>query len=144
MGIVVVIVFLLVLTIFLLNGNGSNNSDDEIVENTTSEDDGKPNDGGLVMKTEDEVRNDDSVKIEELPEEVASKMSEPDKLYGDIKMYIYNNPIFSFDELVVGQYNVNDDVAVVEYFVKKDGKVSQRILVTINLTDNTYTIKHFQ
>ena len=138
LSIVIVIVILLILTIYLLNTNAKNNTNDtnnEITENTTTEEENKVNDGGLVEKTEEEVRND---------EEIASKMSEPEKLYGDIKMYIYNNTIFSFDELTIGQYNIKEDTATVEYLIKKGGKVSQRMYVTINLTNNTYTIKHFQ
>ncbi len=125
---VIVAIIIIIITIFSLKPK-SNEENDRYLHNTVS-------DAGNV-DTSDRL----SINITNI-DEIKGKIENYNKFQEDLKKYLSENGIINFDTLNMEQYQENNGVLKIRF--KANDENQTNILVTINLSENTYSFNNYR
>ena len=125
---VIVAIIIIIITIFSLKPK-SNEENDRYLHNTVS-------DVGNV-DTSDRL----SINITNI-DEIKGKIENYNKFQEDLKKYLSENGIINFDTLNMEQYQENNGVLKIRF--KANDENQTNILVTINLSENTYSFNNYR
>ena len=152
---VIIILLIVAVTLIIFRRNTPTNNEENIVENNIIIEDNTKTDEEKAEEiynadmagreaTTEEINERLDWKFDELPQEVEGKIVDKDKLYLSIKEQAYKKGYVDIDEIKLGQQYEQDNNLYLDFYMKKEGVVTYRAYVTLNLTDNTYTIEFYQ
>lgn len=151
---VIVILLIVAVTLIVFRRNTPKNNEENTVKNTIIENNIKTDEekaeelynanveGGEA--TTEEINERLDWKFDELPQEIEEKITDKEKLYLDIKEQAYKKGYVDVDEIKLGQQYEQENNLYLDFYMRKEGVVTYRAYVTLNLTDNTYTIEFYQ
>lgn len=125
---VIVAIIIIIIAIFSLKPK-NNEENDRYLHNTVS-------DAGKV-DTSDRL----SINIVNT-DEIKDKINNYNKFVEDLKKYLNENGIINFDTLNMEQYQENNGVLKIRF--KANDENQTNILVTINLSENTYSFNNYR